>query len=135
MPYTIKKIVEPSSFQAVPRESEYRRMAEMEENLDILLKIASLAKRNGYFEAFNIALEKMEAKSDMDFVVSHLMRFTIKRNPERLNKIACYRNREMMYLLLDLLRAKIPSLKTRKDKRVCKKFYRMFCSGIAKITS
>ncbi len=134
-PYVTKVSTEPSSFQAVPRVNEYKRMAETEENLDTLLKIASLAKRNEYSEAFDIALEKIKAKSDMDFIVNHLISFTIKGNPERLNKIACYRNREMMYLLLDLFRAKIPSLKTREDKRVCKKFYRMFCSGIVKITS
>lgn len=134
-PCVTKEGTEPSSFQAVPRVSEYKRMAETEENLDALLRIASLAKRNEYSEAFDIALEKIKARSDLDFIVNHLMSFTVEGNPKKLNKIVCYRNREKMYLLLDLLRAKIPSLKTTKDRRICKKFYRMFCSGIVKVTS
>jgi len=134
-PCSKEKNTESCSFPAVSRVHEYKRMAETEENLDILLKIASLAKRNDYYEAYNIALEKIKTKSDLDFIVNHLISFTINGNPERLNKIACYRNREKMYLLLDLFRAKIPSLKTEEDKRVCKKFYRMFCSGIKKLTT
>ena len=117
-----------------PNMDKFKHMAETEENLDALLKIALQAKRNNYYEVYDFVLQKIKTKSDLDFVVDNLMKFTINENPKRLNKIACYRNREMLYLLLDLLRINLKLSKTKKEKNICNNLYRIFCSGIAQFT-
>jgi len=63
------------------------------------------------------------------------MNFTINKNPKKLNKIVCYQHREEMYLLLDLSKEKYLLLETKEEKKVWKKFYKMFCFGITQIST
>ena len=116
------------SEENMPYSECFKELANRENDLNVLVDLAAISKRNDYEEAYKIALEKLRNSTSMDFIVNRLLEFCIDNNPTNLKKVYFFQNNEKIYLLLDLFKGKI-SFENRKE---CTRFYKMFKIGISR---
>lgn len=116
------------SKENAPYSECFKELASRENDLNALVDLAAISKRNDYEEAYKIALEKLRSNTSMDFIVNRLLEFCIDNNPTNLKKVYFFQNNEKIYLLLDLFKGKISS----ENRKECTQFYKMFKTGISR---